>query len=161
MLTKDQKTAIVELRRLWKNGMLKDPSDQFLTKKRNLIRNSHRIYNIFLSKGLIYRLKACNRCRLPKKVIQGHHYDYSNPIGIEWLCVSCHVLEHSKIKKFGLTTPESHALQNHLSHFYQLCTRALLIFVLQSTEEESRKMSESLYIPSLYYVGKGLDYLSF
>lgn len=37
----------------------------------------------------------CQHCYQRKKLI-GHHYDYSNPLQVIWLCRSCHSKIHLK-----------------------------------------------------------------
>ena len=36
---------------------------------------------------------VCNRCGSDTRV-HAHHHDYSKPLEIEWLCVSCHRKHH-------------------------------------------------------------------
>lgn len=40
----------------------------------------------------------CENCfaTLPKRLIQGHHHDYSKPYEVKWLCSTCHGAEHRK-----------------------------------------------------------------
>lgn len=35
------------------------------------------------------------RCGTDKNV-HGHHHDYSKPLDVEWLCSTCHGIEHRK-----------------------------------------------------------------
>lgn len=43
-----------------------------------------------------YRCKPCVACGCPKVV--GHHWDYSKPFLVIWLCHSCHAVVHHIIK---------------------------------------------------------------
>ena len=46
-----------------------------------------------VKKGLIKRLRYCERCGVSGKMI-GHHNDYTKPLNIEWLCRRCHSRLH-------------------------------------------------------------------
>lgn len=48
-----------------------------------------------VSRGDIKRL-ACEICSETKN-IHAHHEDYSKPLDVVWLCVSCHGLRHREI----------------------------------------------------------------
>ena len=40
--------------------------------------------------GTIVRPDTCSRCEAVGIPIQGHHTDYSRPLDVQWLCISCH-----------------------------------------------------------------------
>lgn len=42
-----------------------------------------------VSLGLLERPALCERCATAK-AIDGHHPDYTQPLGVEWLCRPCH-----------------------------------------------------------------------
>lgn len=44
----------------------------------------------------IIKPKVCSRC-INTKYIQGHHPDYSKPLEVIWLCISCHRKEHQNL----------------------------------------------------------------
>ena len=46
-----------------------------------------------LKSGEVVRPDACERCGEAGRV-QGHHYDYTLPLDVEWLCARCHAAEH-------------------------------------------------------------------
>jgi hypothetical protein len=52
--------------------------------------------------GEIVRPTTCSRCK-EEGYIEGHHYDYSKPLDVIWLCKKCHAKEHlqNKRKKDG------------------------------------------------------------
>lgn len=49
-------------------------------------------------KGRIQRPKKCSLCFSSEGVIQAHHHDYSKPYDVIWVCKSCHIMVHKKIK---------------------------------------------------------------
>lgn len=49
--------------------------------------------NVAVRAGLVVRPTACARCGAERRVA-GHHYDYSRPLDVEWLCYPCHGKEH-------------------------------------------------------------------
>lgn len=46
--------------------------------------------------GAIVKPGHCEKCLrpTPNHVLDGHHSDYTKPLQVEWLCRSCHGLEH-------------------------------------------------------------------
>jgi hypothetical protein len=51
--------------------------------------------NVAVRLGKIKR-QPCEICDNPKS--QGHHPDYSKPLKVNWLCISCHAKLHKKIR---------------------------------------------------------------
>lgn len=43
----------------------------------------------------IVRPDNCSECKVKGK-IHGHHYDYTKPLEVIWLCHKCHMKEHRK-----------------------------------------------------------------
>ena len=56
---------------------------------------AHNILNDALRYGKIKRPDKCVICQKECKP-QAHHYDYSKPLDVMWLCVSCHSDIHKK-----------------------------------------------------------------
>lgn len=50
--------------------------------------------------GTLVRPTVCDGCNLEKDRIEGHHPDYSKPLEVIWLCVSCHRKIH-----YGIPLP--------------------------------------------------------
>ena len=48
--------------------------------------------------GKLVRPKKCQKC-LKKHYVQAHHEDYSKPLDVIWLCISCHGKVHRKIRE--------------------------------------------------------------
>ena len=44
----------------------------------------------------IEKPKVCQECKMKKTRIEGHHEDYSKPLEVIWLCVSCHRKIHKE-----------------------------------------------------------------
>jgi hypothetical protein len=57
-------------------------------------RSAHHKLNNAVRDGRIDKPDACSRCGESDSVIHGHHEDYSKPLDVVWLCVSCHGKEH-------------------------------------------------------------------
>lgn len=49
--------------------------------------------------GLITRPNACDECGKPCKP-HGHHYDYSKPLDVIWLCSEHHRMKHRRLKDY-------------------------------------------------------------
>jgi hypothetical protein len=47
-----------------------------------------------IDNGVLKRPRECDQCGRGG-MIHGHHEDYSKPLDVIWLCVSCHAKEHS------------------------------------------------------------------
>ncbi len=41
----------------------------------------------------ITKPEKCSSCSR-KRTLQAHHHDYSKPLEVEWLCISCHAATH-------------------------------------------------------------------
>lgn len=50
---------------------------------------AHNILNRAIAKGKIHRPNLCEECGSTGN-IEGAHYDYSQPLNVEWLCKPCH-----------------------------------------------------------------------
>lgn len=48
--------------------------------------------------GKIIRPTNCSRCDFVG-MIEGHHYDYSKPFDVIWLCRKCHAKEHIRLRE--------------------------------------------------------------
>lgn len=58
---------------------------------------AHNMINNGLRDGKLEKPLACDRCG-KEDMIHGHHDDYSQPMDVEWICVSCHGTEHPNYK---------------------------------------------------------------
>lgn len=45
--------------------------------------------------GTVVRPKQCDHCKSFTR-IEGHHFDYSRPLDVMWLCRKCHMAQHRK-----------------------------------------------------------------
>lgn len=51
-----------------------------------------------IKSGKLIKPKNCVRCNESKKLIDGHHTDYTKPLDVLWLCRKCHIQEHHDMK---------------------------------------------------------------
>jgi len=51
---------------------------------------AHRALRWAVRSGRITRAVACQRCGSTPNRIEAHHWDYSKPLDVEWLCKPCH-----------------------------------------------------------------------
>jgi hypothetical protein len=52
--------------------------------------------NKAVSRGKVQKPSTCSECgnETPKRLLQGHHEDYSRYLDVEWLCPDCHGRRH-------------------------------------------------------------------
>ena len=43
-----------------------------------------------IKSGKLIKSTLCSICKQKKKIIHGHHSDYSKPLEVIWVCHSCH-----------------------------------------------------------------------
>ena len=68
-------------------------------------KNAYRAVQAALKAGVLIRPDRCSACGCTsaEHVIEAHHYDYSRPLDVIWLCVPCHRnVDRFKRKKQGL-----------------------------------------------------------
>lgn len=56
----------------------------------------YKIYARAIQKGDLKRPSQCQMCGEQDKKIQGHHFDYTEPLKVTWLCFECHKMIHKK-----------------------------------------------------------------
>jgi hypothetical protein len=54
---------------------------------------AHKAVHRALKTGELFMPLWCQRCHCVHE-IEAHHHDYSKPLDVEWLCQTCHGLEH-------------------------------------------------------------------
>jgi len=52
-----------------------------------------------LRKGEMKKPNKCSMCMVSGTVSEGHHYDYSEPLNVTWLCSPCHTKLHNEENK--------------------------------------------------------------
>ena len=57
-------------------------------------RAAHVVLGNAIRRNKLVKAKACQRCGAEGRV-EAHHADYAKPLEVEWLCLRCHVEEHS------------------------------------------------------------------
>ncbi len=58
---------------------------------------AHRILHKALRCGKIEKAEACSHCGSDGRIV-GHHENYADPLGVKWLCYSC----HNRLHRLGL-----------------------------------------------------------
>lgn len=51
--------------------------------------------------GQIIKPDTCSDCGMNHKSLHGHHDDYAKPLDVIWLCPSCHIKLHHKVKGYA------------------------------------------------------------
>jgi len=67
-------------------------------------RIAHNILRRAIRARKILKSTKCQLCGASKSRIEGHHYDYNEPLKVTWLCLSCHRLFH-KTKSLANAQP--------------------------------------------------------
>jgi len=57
---------------------------------------AHKLLNYAVFKGEVTKLNTCQVCGCESKDVEGHHYDYSKPLEVIWVCTKCHGWIHRK-----------------------------------------------------------------
>lgn len=71
-------------------------------KRNRLKRNAHTQLKRAIDKGLILKQNKCEICGKTNCNIEAHHYDYSKPLDVIWLCTECHGKVHRQYNKLEL-----------------------------------------------------------
>lgn len=80
-----------KLRNVWKSELREIMSEYLALKK-----EAGHLLDAGIKGGLIKR-EPCEVCGLEKS--EGHHYDYTKPLFVQWLCRKHHIEEHMKLGK--------------------------------------------------------------
>ena len=59
---------------------------------------AHQAVKRAIDEGILIRPANCSACFKPAR-LEAHHKDYSKPLEVDWLCASCHRLEHSLTRR--------------------------------------------------------------
>lgn len=100
---KDRANTIQKRYRENNNEKVKEKRKRYEQRRRELRsfgieKEKDRVRNRFLrrvQRGKIMRPTSCEKCK-KECVPDGHHYDYSKPFDVLWLCRECHGKEHRK-----------------------------------------------------------------
>lgn len=55
---------------------------------------AHNMVKLALRQGDLIKPNCCSKCGNYDSLIEAHHYDYSLPLSVIWLCRSCHLKIH-------------------------------------------------------------------
>lgn len=79
-----------------KNKNYREREKELRTQKENIIKHRARSsLKARVYRGKIVRPNYCVQCN-KECIPDGHHYDYSKPFDVKWLCKECHGKEHRK-----------------------------------------------------------------
>ena len=59
---------------------------------------ANELLNEAIRRNKIERPAECSMCK-KKCIPQGHHFDYTKPLDVVWLCVRCHSALHKKLRE--------------------------------------------------------------
>lgn len=65
--------------------------------------NARKIFQYHCQKGNIKKPNNCSLCGRNNCRLDGHHYDYSKPLEVVWVCCYCHLAIHRHIKRVERT----------------------------------------------------------
>lgn len=65
------------------------------------------ILNLAIRRADVKRPNSCSHCGRNDLRIEGHHYDYSEPLAVLWLCSECHGLTHRSAGDIGFKVIEA------------------------------------------------------
>lgn len=65
-------------------------------------RRAHEFVKYALREGILKKPKQCSMCPSDWSRIEGHHFDYSRPEWVLWVCSSCHRFIHKALKAVGV-----------------------------------------------------------
>lgn len=86
-------------------GALTDPAER--TEHRDIVfqydggmnaqATAHRLVREAIERGELIRPENCVSCGVIG-LVHAHHADYDLPLAVNWLCVSCHVVAHNRLR---------------------------------------------------------------
>lgn len=62
---------------------------------------AHQILNDAISLNKLTKDICCEICDSTTRKLNGHHYDYSKPLDVIWLCRKCHLALHSLLNEWN------------------------------------------------------------
>ena len=69
--------------------------EEYKRKCEDNIKKQCRLYlNTAIANGYIVKPNSCEECGQFHHMIHGHHFDYSKPLNVMWLCPTCHFALH-------------------------------------------------------------------
>lgn len=117
----------------WREYYKQNKEKRLAANKRWLENNPERktFYNVYrnaLRNKIIVRPEQCNICGNTGN-IQGHHYDYTDPLKVTWVCRECHHYIHKKNRftKKRVEAPSSTIVENHESQDTKRCRKCKIV----------------------------------
>lgn len=93
---RDRVNELSRERNATENGrMLRIEREKRYAEKHRVKRLAKDAIHNAIKAGKMTRPELCSNCGVVSK-IEGHHFDYSKPLEVIWLCETCHTAKHSK-----------------------------------------------------------------
>ena len=88
----------VERQRLKRQQMT--PEELAFKKKQ---KKAHRAVENAVRNGTLHKPDCCSACgeRKSSRELHGHHHDYDKPLDVEWICRTCHLLDHGEAQEIS------------------------------------------------------------
>ena len=83
-------------------------------KRNKYKRNAQNRVEVALKNGTFKKSNKCEICGKTNCNIEGHHYDYSKPLDVIWLCTECHGKVHKKYNKLNIDIEQIKKNRNKL-----------------------------------------------
>ena len=91
-------------------------------KRKTEVEAARAAFSRAMRNGTVVSSAACEDCGSPKR-IHGHHTDYSRPLAVRWLCQSCHLRLHARLRRAGGTPISLLADEKHRPWVEEWATR--------------------------------------
>lgn len=71
--------------------------DQYATISKRDKKRAVNLLNSAVKSGEVVRPSQCSWCGKGGR-IEGHHFDYTKPLAVTWVCKACHAIHHAAVR---------------------------------------------------------------